>query len=265
MTFKRLRAGKTIESEKAAMLSLIAKRNVEDFLRIQNINLMKLSDCDAKIVKEIKSSGYYMLKTCHDMNEYFSAVSGSYKISPKKEELCELTKEFCSAIKFFAEERGFGILHNLNDEKVFVNIDTDKFYYTIANIVLNAMESSPSGTRIKISLSVTKKFAKLTVSDKGSGMDEETAEHCCEPFFSTKKGKNESRMGLGLTLARHFADESSGRFYIKSEEGKGTSVSIMLPLLEKEEQGLSVKSSGEEIFRRGQRILEMVFAKNPEE
>lgn len=264
MIYKRLRASKTIESKKAEKLSCAVKGRVESSVRNQCVNLMKLSDSEAEIAAEIRDAGYYMLRTCRDMNEYFSAVSGNYKISPEKEELCEFITKFCEAVKPFAERRGFGILHNLSCKEVFVNVDTDKFYYALANIVLNAMENSMEGTRIKISLSVTKKFAKIMVSDKGTGMNEETAKHCCEPFFSTKKEKNENRMGLGLTLARHFVQESGGRFHIKSKPGKGTSVSVMLPLIE-EGQGLAVKSSSEDIFKRGFEILEMVFAKNPEE
>ena len=259
MPYKRLRSGKTIETETASNLSSAAKKRIASAVTKQNISLMKLSDKPGAI-EEIKECGYYILRTSHDLNTYFAAVSGKYKLSPVKIELCAFIRELCEAIEPFAVKRGFAVVHNLRQKDVFVYTDAEKLCYSIGNLVLNAMENSHKGGRIRVSVSMTKKFVKITVGDRGCGMDEETVLHCCEPFFSKKSENPEETMGLGLTLARHFASESGGRMTIRSEEEKGTAISLLLPIMERETAGLSVESPAADTVRKYSGTLNMVFA-----
>ena len=66
----------------------------------------------------------------------------------------------------------------------------------------------------------------LTVSDTGSGMDEQTLAHAADPFFSTK-GLDGS--GLGLSMVKGFAEQSGGTLRIVSQLGQGTAVDLNLP------------------------------------
>lgn len=67
---------------------------------------------------------------------------------------------------------------------------------------------------------------RLTVQDDGPGMPPEVLSRATEPFFTTKA----SGTGLGLALARSFADRSGGDLTICSEPGRGTAVSVFLPI-----------------------------------
>ena len=73
---------------------------------------------------------------------------------------------------------------------------------------------------------------RLDVQDDGAGMDEDTLARAAEPFFTTKPPGRGT--GLGLSLARGFADESGGRLEIRSAPGQGTTVSLWLPRAEAE-------------------------------
>ncbi len=256
MAIKRLRSGKTIESAKVSKLSETAKKHIAEAVMKQNISLMEIEENTKDSAEKIKTAGYYILRTSHDMNEYFSAVAGNYKLSPIKIEIGELISGFCETLRPFAIKRGFGITYNSCKDKVFIRADLKKLCYVLANLVLNATENSPKGERIRISVSATRRFAKIIVGDRGYGMDEETLLSCCEPFFS----KKEDSMGLGLTLARHFAAESGGRMNISSKPGKGTTVSLLLPVEEGEQTDLCVGSPAADIMARNTEILNMVFA-----
>jgi CheY-like chemotaxis protein len=71
-------------------------------------------------------------------------------------------------------------------------------------------------------------YAVLTVIDHGMGMDAETVRHAVEPFFSTKGvGKG---TGLGLSMVHGLAEQSGGRFVLRSTPGRGTRASLLLPL-----------------------------------
>ena len=78
-------------------------------------------------------------------------------------------------------------------------------------------------------------YIKLQVGDTGRGMDAETMRRCCEPFFTTKPPGDGT--GLGLSSALGFAEQSGGSLRIDSEPGRGTTVSIWLPLAPEEQPG----------------------------
>jgi PAS domain S-box-containing protein len=72
-------------------------------------------------------------------------------------------------------------------------------------------------------------YIRLTVTDTGSGMSPEVLAHACEPFFTTKRDGQGT--GLGLAMARGFADQCGGGLHIETEVGRGTSVMLWFPVV----------------------------------
>jgi CheY-like chemotaxis protein len=111
----------------------------------------------------------------------------------------------------------------------------------LLNLVLNSRDAMPEGGILTISLSHQPDgweevrsspagFVCLTATDTGEGMDEKTAKACIEPFFTTKElGKGS---GLGLSMVHGLAEQSGGWLRIATEQGKGTRISIALPVAE---------------------------------
>jgi signal transduction histidine kinase len=74
------------------------------------------------------------------------------------------------------------------------------------------------------------RYIRIEISDTGRGMDAETRARAIEPFFSTKpRGQG---AGLGLSMARGFADQSGGALRIDSEPGRGATIALWLPVAE---------------------------------
>ena len=188
-----------------------------------------------------------ILRSAQEMNEYFEAVSGTENYKNQKTEICGTVSVLCEKAKPFIENKGIFFSAKVPWKNIFVNIDSEKFFYSVLNLLLNAAENCSEEGKIKVSVSKTEKFAKITVSDNGRGMDEETIKHCTEPFFVKGEIPGKKRMGLGLTLSHHFSVKSGGRFKIKSKIGEGTSVSIFLPLAGTDGTELSVGVSSAEI------------------
>ena len=115
-----------------------------------------------------------------------------------------------------------------------VFVDPHQLELAILNLTVNARDALEEGGRVKISARAdslktrTGNHVRLTVSDNGCGMSEDTLKHCVEPFYSTKGvGKG---TGLGLSMVQGLALQSGGEFDIRSKPGQGTEVTLWLPV-----------------------------------
>lgn len=98
----------------------------------------------------------------------------------------------------------------------------------LANLVFNAIDAIHKRGTILLRTEVQGRWLVITVTDDGVGMTEEVRVRCLEPFFSTKQ--NEEGTGLGLGSVYGIVRRHEGEIDIQSELGRGTSVSISLPL-----------------------------------
>ncbi len=98
----------------------------------------------------------------------------------------------------------------------------------LSNLVQNAIHATPEGgARITLLSDVVGEVVRFTVQDRGRGIPRADLDRVGEPFFTTKPpGQG---MGLGLFLARAFAERHGGQLVVASEEGKGTRVTLELP------------------------------------
>jgi signal transduction histidine kinase len=95
------------------------------------------------------------------------------------------------------------------------------------NLVKNACQSLASADKaVSISTSCTENNVIVTVGDEGRGMDEEMVKNIFTPFYTTK-GKEGT--GLGLSICNNIIKNHGGRIEVKSEVGKGTTVTVILP------------------------------------
>ena len=120
-------------------------------------------------------------------------------------------------------------------------VDRAQLENAILNLALNARDAMPDGGELTVSATwlpaaPSSEFAtphgclRLSVRDNGTGMDEAVLAQAMDPFFTTKKARNGS--GLGLSMVYGFVQQSGGALRIHSESGRGTTVEIDLPCIE---------------------------------
>lgn len=98
----------------------------------------------------------------------------------------------------------------------------------IRALLKNALQASPPGTRVHVSLERRGGFAILRVRDEGPGMDSGELARVGEPFFTTKApGEG---MGLGVFFARTLVEQLGGQLELTSAPGAGTAAEVRLPL-----------------------------------
>ena len=128
------------------------------------------------------------------------------------------------------------------DHSVMVVADSGQIEQVVMNLVINARDAMPEGGRLmvrieEVDLDETSallvegnfgRYARLSVSDTGTGMSEQTRAKLFEPFFTTKEqGKG---TGLGLSIVYGIVKQSGGYISVASELGRGATFYIYLPL-----------------------------------
>ena len=96
------------------------------------------------------------------------------------------------------------------------------------NLMLNSIQAMPKGGRLTISAAVEDKYLRVEVHDTGIGIKAENLAKVFDPFFSTKEPGQGT--GLGLAVSYGIIEAHNGKISVQSEESKGTTFSVYLPL-----------------------------------
>ncbi|MBQ2946454.1 MAG: HAMP domain-containing histidine kinase [Bacilli bacterium] len=119
---------------------------------------------------------------------------------------------------------------NILDDEIFINGDYNRLSQVLINIIKNSIEAIPENHKgkIKIKTKIKDKKYYLVVEDNGIGMDKEVLTNIKKPFYTTKKRGS----GLGVSLIYEIVEAHNGKIEYSSEYGKGTKVTIQLPIYE---------------------------------
>jgi len=116
----------------------------------------------------------------------------------------------------------------------YVRVDANQLSQVLMNLLLNAAEATPAGGRITVSaakLSYVESI-EIRVRDTGCGIPADVLPHVLEPFFTTKQGRG---TGLGLSISYAYMRSHGGDMRVDSVVGRGTTVTLTLPLRTEEQ------------------------------
>ena len=161
----------------------------------------------------------------------FLAFARPKKTKREPVNFSEIVQASVKQLSTQAKQQQLTIQNNIMSD-IIVNGDTGKLRQMVLNLLINAMQASQPDEVVTITLSIEKKSAKLQIIDTGTGIKEEDLKHAFEPFFTTKA----SGTGLGLAIVKSIVDSHAGTITIESKEHKGTTVTVYVPIIEKQER-----------------------------
>ena len=129
------------------------------------------------------------------------------------------------------EEKKYELVRDYPITSVWIEIDTDKMTQVIDNILNNAIKYSPDGGKITVSMKTTDDQMILSISDQGLGIPKEDLPKIFDRFYRVDKARSRAQggTGLGLAIVKEIIKQHNGFIWAKSEYGKGSTFTIVLP------------------------------------
>lgn len=128
-------------------------------------------------------------------------------------------------------EKKYDIVRDYPISPVWVEIDTDKMTQVLDNILNNAIKYSPDGGEIRVGMKTTDAQLIISISDEGLGIPKKDLPRIFDRFYRVDKARSRAQggTGLGLAIAKEIIKQHKGFIWAKSEYGKGSTFTIVLP------------------------------------
>ena len=129
------------------------------------------------------------------------------------------------------DDKKYEIIRDYPINSIWVEIDTDKMTQVIDNIINNAIKYSPDGGKITVNMKTTDTQMILSISDEGLGIPKKDLPKIFDRFYRVDKARSRAQggSGLGLAIAKEIIKQHNGFIWAKSEYGKGSTFTIVLP------------------------------------
>ena len=244
-TEEQLRASQKMEA--VGQLTAGIAHDFNNLLAVISANLELLEEeveGSPKLTKRVKAA----LKAVDrgaDLTQHLLAFARSQVLSPKPANLIDVVQHSVRLITRTIPENI--TVQVMADPKagIWVNVDEGRLENALLNLSLNARDAMPNGGILLFSLGTRDvgagnderrksvppgRYGVITVQDTGKGMSAEVMAKAFDPFFTTKQVGQGT--GLGLSMVYGFVRQSGGRAHLTSTEGKGTTCTLLFPLVD---------------------------------
>lgn len=198
----------------------------------------QLSEAELQqLLKAIHESSTNTYNLLINLLDWTMAQKDGFQNAPQRINLHVLTEQVFGFLKSRAEEKKHRLL-NLVDQKLEVFIDPDILRNICINLVNNAIKFTPEGGEISVAATINNGMLKFCVHDNGIGIPADKIDSLFNlgDDFKRKGTNKEPGTGLGLVLVKEFIALLNGRIQVESEENKGSTFCVQLPVVFPEKQ-----------------------------
>jgi signal transduction histidine kinase len=239
ITESRRTAQQTIESERLNALMLLAAgvaheignplNSLHIHLQLMERSVQKLHyDGKAELQQSIEVARSEVNRLDSIVTQFLKAIRPS-RPQLRSENVNTIVEE---AVRFFAPElqdREIVVEQELRSDLPMLQLDRDQIKQAFYNVMKNSLEALHRHGMLRIRTDLDDTHVIIRFVDTGSGMSAENLSRVFEPYFTTKP----SGTGLGLLIVRRIVREHGGELSIESSQGKGLTLTIRLPYIDK--------------------------------
>lgn len=198
-----------------------------------NVDLMRrIKEADEESLSSIDQEAGRLTRLVGGLLMLAQAESGKLALNFSPVELDLLLTEVFTEMRILAHNK---VQLHLNDiDQVMVNGDRDRLKQVFLNLISNAIQYTPSGGEIFLSIRRLGDQAQIIVRDTGPGIPAEDLPHIFDRFYRAEKSRTRlmaGGFGLGLSIAHWIVEHHGGQIRVESKEGLGTTFVIWLNIL----------------------------------
>lgn len=195
----------------------------------------ELNPKQLEYVKDINVSGLRLLEMINEILDISKLESRAMTLNRSEVFISQAISEVVNIVKPLADKKNISILTDISYEKE-VFVDFQKIMQILYNLLSNAIKFSNENDNIDLRVKFSKSDFVIEVKDNGIGIAHKDQEKIFEKFVQLENAytKRESSTGLGLTITKELVEMHNGVISVKSGEKKGTTFTVRLPIIEKE-------------------------------
>jgi PAS domain S-box-containing protein len=181
----------------------------------------------------IYDSGQLLLDLISDMLDMAKIEAGKLELNFERVDVNGTVEDCARMLRDRAENNGLEFTCSLPEEPVFLVADKRAVKQVLLNLLTNAIKFTPAGGHVGVSVRYGDGLATITVRDTGIGIPSSDLPRLGNPFEQVNGDPMLAKAGsgLGLALVRALMEKHGGSLNINSEEGVGTTVRVVFPLV----------------------------------
>ena len=188
----------------------------------------------------INKGGNHLLQLVNDLLDMSRIESGNFEVSPQHFDMSDLTQSCCQMMQADADQRKITLFSQCDKTLEDMNADPRACRQILLNVISNALKFSDEGDQVSVALGWAKDHKgrkcndriAVTVTDTGIGIGEKDIPKLGQPFVQAESGlqRRYEGAGIGLSIVQGLTQLQHGSMKIESKLGKGTKVTICLPI-----------------------------------
>jgi len=191
-----------------------------------------LNEKQMSYMSNILEAGERLKSLINDILDLSSIEAGQMELSYSRINAKTLIENIVDITQTWGRKNNIEMIIDCKQDRLFFDGDEQRVKQILLNLISNAFNFSPSGSKVVIGAEEKDNYILISVKDNGIGIDENEIERVFTPFDKINSGTttNRSGAGLGLTLVKNIVELHKGRIEIESKKDTGTSVLVFLPI-----------------------------------
>lgn len=217
---------------------------LQQILKSEHIN-KEITD-NAKLAE---NNAKQLLQLVNQLLDFRKVDAGKETINYTNGDLVAFIGNEVRIFKQIAEEKGLELQFTHQTSQLYAKLDNDKLRKICNNLLSNAIKYTETGGKIDVSLEedTNKQQYTIKVTDTGKGIKKENLDKVFELYTQNSASDSSKGTGIGLTLVRNYVLMMKGNITLESEEGKGSTFTITLPLEPVTEEQIITNCNNEEV------------------
>jgi signal transduction histidine kinase/ligand-binding sensor domain-containing protein/CheY-like chemotaxis protein len=173
-----------------------------------------------------------LLELVNQLLDLSRLESGAMKLRAAPENIVPLLKGLLLSFCSYAERKKISMAFTSSAEDIVVYVDREKLQKIITNILSNALKFTPEGGRVEIAVAQDSQNVIVRINDTGIGIPVQNIPRIFDRFYQVDGShtREQEGTGIGLSLTRELVELHKGTISVESEEGKGTTFTLCLPM-----------------------------------